>query len=141
MRIELRSVGTLAAFALIACSDGDKGGVTAGDVAKQAAQTAQTAAKLVEQTKDDYARQMRDELDLMNQRLNLLKERAAKAEGEAKAKVDTQIEALTKKVSEVEGQLEKLKTSSGEAWKDMKGGIESALNDLKTAYDEAKSNF
>lgn len=141
MRIELMSIGGLTAIALVACSDGDKGGVTAGDVAQQAAQTAQTAAKLVEQTKDQYARQMRDELDLMNQRLNLLKERAAKAEGETKAKIDTQIEALSKKVTDVEAQLEKLKSSSGDAWKDMKGGVESAVNDLKAAYDEAKSNF
>jgi TolA-binding protein len=115
--------------------------VTPEDVKEEAKEALQTATAFTAEQKEAYQKQIESTLEEYNQRMDELKTKAGALKGEARAKVNEQMEMLRNKREAAVQNLEQLKAASGEAWGDLKTGMDQAMTELQQAYDQALSHF
>jgi predicted nucleic acid-binding Zn-ribbon protein len=139
-RILLLTVAGLAA-SLGAYGNPARADVTAKEVGRQAAQTAESGATYAEQEKDKYVHKARAELDELRSDIDRLGVKARTARDEAKAKLDKDIAALNRKREAAERKLADLQSANAGAWKHLKAGMDNALDDLKRSFAKARKEF
>lgn len=91
--------------------------------------------------KEAYQQKMNAQLQEWQQKIDLLKSQADKAEAEQKIKYYEQIESLRAKQVAVHEKMDELRTAGEGAWEDVKAGVELAWRDLEDAYERAVSKF
>ena len=105
-------------------------------IAKQKIKDAAEATAEAAQAKwDEYALEMSKRLDELNLKLEDLKDRAAKAEGQAKQDLEKKLEEAKVKRDAAAKKLDELKEAGADRWEKVKEGVGNALDDLKKAFE------
>ena len=108
---------------------------------KKLTEGAQAAKDYLAQQKEKYGKNMDDKLAEFNKKISELKEKAAASSGEAKAKLDEQINNLSKESDSVKGKLSKVKDATAETWKNVEDGIDKTFEKLQKDYNDAKDSL
>jgi uncharacterized protein YoxC len=91
--------------------------------------------------KELYMQKLQAQMDEWNADIAKLKAKAAGAKADVQIEMNTQVEALDRRMQEVGGKLSELAEASEEAWDSVKKGVESAWGSLKSAFGDAASRF
>lgn len=84
---------------------------------------------------DEYTSAMQKQLDEFKARYAELKERAAKAEGQAKTDLDTKLAEAKTKLDAAGIKLDEMKSASADRWEKVKEGVGNAFDDLKKIFE------
>ncbi len=114
---------------------------TSEQVSKEAGEAVDAATAYANESKDEFAREMRANLADVEADISDLKNRAGAAAEDARGRIDERIAELEKKRDAMKKRLDKLSNSSDRAWKRMKSGLERAWSEVKVAYKKASSEF
>lgn len=79
----------------------------------------------------EYTASMQKQMEQLSVKYEELKERAAKAEGEARAELDLKLAQSKTKMDAAAAKLEELKNASEDRWEKIKDGVAAAFEDLK----------
>lgn len=101
------------------------------EIKHAAAATADAAAAL----RDQYAKEMRKQLEVLDAKTADLQEKAAKASGQAKVDLEKKLEEAKVKHADAAKKLEELKGASAERWEKLKEGFGKAFDDLKKVVE------
>ncbi len=91
--------------------------------------------------RDDYVEKLKSQLDAWNADVDALESRAHKAQAEAQAVYQAQVEALRARSEQARLQLDLLRRASEDAWSEMRSGMEKAWDDMGEAVKAASSRF
>ena len=94
------------------------------------------AASTLAETKDEYAKKVRVQLDELSLKIDSLEAKATGAGTEARAGINKKLKELKARRKTVKKDFAKLKRASGKAWSDMKAGLDKGIADLKRELDE-----
>jgi hypothetical protein len=108
---------------------------------KKLTEGAQAAKDYLAQQKEKYGKNMEDKLAEFNKKISELKEKAAAYSGEAKAKLDEQINNLSKESDSVKEKLGKVKDATAETWKNVEDDIDKSFEKLQKDYNDAKDSL
>ena len=105
-------------------------------VAKQEPNSAaNTTADAAKAKWDEYTSAMQKQLDQFNAKYAELKERAAKAEGQAKTDLDAKLAEAKTKLDAAAVKLDELKSAGADRWEKVKEGVGNAFDDLKKIFE------
>ena len=76
-----------------------------------------------------------------DRQIGSLERRAAKASGEAKAQLDSDIQELKAKRAAASKKLDEMGKATGAAWDEAKDGFADAYKDLQDSYDRARKKL
>ena len=89
----------------------------------------------------DYLSRAQSDLNQLDQRVNDLKGKADRAQGNAKAELNAEIVQLRNKQAAAHQRIAQIEAASEDSWQSLQAGADAALNDLKKAYDQAAARF
>ena len=118
-----------------------KPATTQDQMQKKVMEGAQAAKDYLAQQKEKYGKDRDDNLAEFNKKISELKEKAAASSGEAKAKLDEQINNLSKESDSVKEKLRKVKDATAETWKNVEDGIDKTFEKLQKDYNDAKDSL
>jgi ElaB/YqjD/DUF883 family membrane-anchored ribosome-binding protein len=121
----------IAAALATAAWAGESKKTSADDVTHDAEKTAQAAAKLANEKKEDFEKRVGSKLDDARKRMEELRRQGERDKARFVAEADA-------KGKEAEKRMDELKRSTGEAWKDLRKGVETAVDDFAHGVDKAK---
>jgi translation initiation factor 2 alpha subunit (eIF-2alpha) len=93
------------------------------------------------ETEKAYQEKMDPRLKALAVKIDLLKARADKTNGEANIENYKQIKMVREKQELLRNRLHELKKSGDEAWEELRSGVYIAWDDLKYALNRALSRF
>ncbi len=130
------------ALATLGCNDANSSMSPKGSADRKVAEAqvkineANTAtAAAADAKRDEYAAEMRKQLDALDAKTAEMKAQAAKAEGEAKKDLDKKLAAAQVRREAAVARLEELKTASADRWEKIKDGVGSAFDELKKSFE------
>jgi lysyl-tRNA synthetase class I len=92
-------------------------------------------------TRDEYVEHMKKQLDEWNAKLGKWEEEVQKAQAGAKAKYETQINALEKQRDETVRRLNETRDASHAAWLEVSKGAEAAWKTMQSSFEKAWDEF
>jgi chromosome segregation ATPase len=92
------------------------------------------------QTKDEYVKKARADIDELSGKIDALERKAKKTGSSAHAELDKNIKDLKARRKTAKSNLAELKQAGGKAWADLKSGVDQAISDLKKAVDKVRKN-
>jgi enoyl-[acyl-carrier-protein] reductase (NADH) len=99
----------------------------------------------VMETKDSYLKKIKAELDDLNYKWNIernkIEAKAQHAKVEVKHKYEEKLKTLEKKREKMSQKLDQIDVASEDAWKDIKEGVDNAWQSLNEAIKKARSHF
>jgi len=105
-------------------------------VAKQEPGSAvNTAADAAKAKWDEYTAAMQTQLEQFKVKYAELADRAAKAEGQAKADLDVKVAEAKAKLDAAALKIEELKSAGADRWEKVKEGVANAFDDLKKIFE------
>ena len=104
---------------------------------KPAAGSGATMTEQAHQKRKAFVEEMQREMDALNVKLGELKSKARTLTGEAKVKIDRQIQNLEQEQKAAARKFDALKTATGEKWTEMKAGVVDAVDRLKQSVRKA----
>lgn len=111
------------------------------EVKQKTAEAASAVVDYSKEQKEQFQKEMEDNLAAINTEIVELKSHVSEASGDAKKELNEKIAALESKQAELSKNLAKLKKSSGKAWTEMKTGVSKAWDVLSDSYKKAKAEF
>jgi len=97
------------------------------------------------ETKDSYLKKMKAELDDLNYKWNIernkIEAKAQHAKVEVKKKYEEKLKTLQKKREKMSQKLDQIDVASEDAWRDIKEGVDNAWQSLNEAIKKARSHF
>ncbi len=87
-------------------------------------------SKLAE-TKDEYAKKARVELDELGRKIDALETKAKDAGADVREGMDAKLKALKARRKTASKDLAKLKRASGKAWTGLKAGVDKGIAEMK----------
>jgi hypothetical protein len=118
-----------------------KKAVTPAQVKKDLKQGVVTTEEYLAQQKQEYQAKIAKKLAEFNEKLTGFKEKAARAQGEFKAKLDREYAELQKETSQMQRKLREAQSASGKAWMELKSQIDAAMAKLEKSFKDAESHF
>ena len=91
--------------------------------------------------KEDYQKELQEQLDEWGKEIDKLKAVAEKAKAGLQAEYYKEVEDLRCKQLAAQKKLHEVKEASGDAWEDLKEGVEGAWDSLSTGLKKAASRF
>jgi hypothetical protein len=104
---------------------------SADDVTRDAQKTAQAAARLANEKKEEFEKRVGGKLEDARHRMDEIRRQAKRDSDKLLAEADA-------KGKEAQKRMDELKHSTGEAWKDLRKGVETAVDDFSHGVDKAK---
>ena len=128
-------------FILSACGKKDeaappKTGVEG--VKQEAAAAIGAAEEQAKQMRNEFVAKAQQEMDELNAKLAELKTKAQKLTGEAKVKINQQIQNLEQEQKTAAQKLGELKSATGEKWNELKAGASEAVDRFKKSVKTVK---
>jgi Skp family chaperone for outer membrane proteins len=108
------------------------------DVRKEAGEAIDAATAKARQERDEFVGKAQKELAELKKKMAELRKKAKKLSGEAKAKLDRQIQNLEPELKAAEQKLADLKSATGEKWEELKSGVSRAIDRLKQAMQNTR---
>lgn len=115
--------------------------VTANKVAENADDTMEATGELASQTKDEYVRELREQLAELDRKMADLQQRAGNLQDDAKAEWQQTWDNLQARREQMKQEMSELQSSSGDAWQDLREGTSSAWGELQQAFERAQQQF
>ena len=84
---------------------------------------------------DEYTSAMQKQLDQFRAKFAELRERAAKAEGQAKKDLDAKLADAKKKLDAAAVKLDEVNAAGADRWEKVKEGVGKAFDDLKKIFE------
>ncbi len=91
--------------------------------------------------KEDYQKELQEQLDEWGKEIDKLKVVASKAKAGLQGEYYKEVEDLRCKQLAAQKKLHEVKEASGDAWEDLKEGVEGAWDSLSTGIKKAASRF
>lgn len=85
--------------------------------------------------RDDFAKEMSNQLEQLNSKYEALKTQAIKADAQAKKELDKKLEIAKTKRDHAANQLTELKSATADRWEKVKTGVSNAFEDLKKVFE------
>ncbi|MEN0060166.1 MAG: hypothetical protein AAGB31_15110 [Bdellovibrio sp.] len=117
------------------------GATSKEEVQEKTAVAAQAASDYTKEQKEQFQKDMEENLRSLKSEIAELKKSASEKSGVVQAEMKEKIQALEKKQEAVKKDLAHLKKSSGKAWIELKSGVSRAWDSLSESYQKAKSEF
>lgn len=108
------------------------------DVRKETGEAVDAITAKARQERDEFAAKAQKELAELKKNMAALNKKAKKLGGEAKAKLDQQIQSLEPELKAAEQKLADLKSATGEKWAELKTGVSSAIDRVKQTMKKAR---
>lgn len=89
------------------------------------------------ESKDDYIKRLRDQLEDWNAQIAELRDKADRARDEAQMEYHQELDELEGKRNVLRAHLDDLGSASEEAWTDKKHGADNAWMELDAAFNRA----
>ena len=122
----------LAALLSPGCGTGSSPTPNANDKVRDAGEAAAEAARA---KRDEYAREMQKQLDVIDAKYKALEQRAAAATGDARKDLDEKVKVARARRDVAAKKLDEVKAASVERWEKVKDGVGNAFDDLKKIFD------
>lgn len=135
---------TALAFALVmtvGCADSPEARKANKDAQNEIREAASATGKVLRVQKEEYRKRIEADLDRLNERLKVYKEKASRAGEDAKASMEKQIDKLQEQRDGVREKLGDLGGDSQDAWGEVRKGLDKAVGDLKESFEKAKDSF
>ncbi|HCO26326.1 MAG: hypothetical protein CME31_00540 [Gimesia sp.] len=110
--------------------------VTGEDVKQKIGEAADTAKEFTKQKRDEYAKQLDQQLEGLDEKIAELETKGAKLKDDAKVEWNKKLEDLKSKRGKLSEKLKEFNASSSEAWEGLKKDLDIAWGNLKEAYDK-----
>ena len=111
---------------------------TAESAKQESATASMPATDQAKQMRNEFVGKMQQDMDEMNAKLGEIKTKAQTLTGEAKVKIDQQIQNLEQEQKTAGQKFDALKSATGEKWTEMKSGVSDAVDRLKQSIQKAK---
>lgn len=128
-------------LALSACGKKEEAALpktSAEGVKQEAAQAIGAAEEQAKKIRDEFVSKAQQELNELNAKLAELKTKAQTLTGEAKVKIDQQIQNLEQEQKTAAQKLGELKSATSEKWNELKAGASEAVDRFKQAVKKTK---
>ena len=102
---------------------------------KESTEATNTNVEAAKAKWDEYILAMQQQFDQFSAKYAELKERAAKAEGQAKTDLDQKVAEARTKYDAAAVKLDELKSAGVDRWEKVKEGVENAFADLKKIFE------
>lgn len=91
-----------------------------------------------QQARKAFVDKAQQEMDALNLKLGELKRKAQTLTGEAKVKIDQQIQNLEQEQKAAAQKLDEMKSATGDKWDALKAGVADAVERFKQSFEKAK---
>ena len=91
--------------------------------------------------REGYKKQVEENLNALDKKLDELKEKAAEVKGDAKKEFDKEITDLQKKQKAAKKKWNELKSARAKQWEKLKSEMTTAVQELEKSYDKVISRF
>jgi len=91
--------------------------------------------------RESYRKDLQEKLQILDKKIDELKEKAAEVKGEAKAAFAKEMAELHKKQKIAKKEWERVKRATANTWEKAKAGMDTAIQEVENAYDKAVSRF
>lgn len=115
--------------------------VTSADVRRDAGRAVDTTTQYLQQSKEEFQKDLEVRLRQMDVEIAKLRERGSELQADAKVKWEQKMDELETKREAARGKLAELRQSSAAAWKDLQAGAKSAWDEMDRAFREAAKEF
>ncbi len=115
--------------------------VTGDDVQREISEAADATADFTDKKKDEYVREMKQELEEMDDEIARLEAKSKDLSEDARAEWDQQSEALKEKRKAAGEKLDEVQESSAESWEEFREDADNAWSELSRAFDHAAAQF
>lgn len=142
--LQFGMIACLAAALLYSCGDGEKGkkGAGSGEEMKREIGEAYEATKgYLQEKKSEMGSEFDRRLNILENDIELLRERAAAAGETGREKTDEALAVLSRKQEEVRVKLDEFRASGGDMMEDAARRLEEALEELDEAYRKARERY
>ena len=112
----------------------------AGEIKTQVNEAVNTLADKARTERGEFVNKSQIDIDNLNKQMLELKQKAEKATGEAKAKMDQRLQSLEQDNKALEEKFDDLKASTGEKWRELKAGVSDAIKSLKELIKKVKDS-
>lgn len=141
-RITTALTATTLIAALSACDgSSSSSSPSAQDVKDQASQAAETATEFASNQLESYKQTMQDGLDQVDAQIESLQDRAGELSGDAKAEINSAIDALKQQRDEFAKSIDDARADSAAAFSELKNSMDKAWKDLETGANNAVDKF
>lgn len=110
------------------------------DLRKEAGEAIGAAAAKAGQERDEFVGKAQKEMAELNEKMAELRKKANKLGGEAKARLERQIQNLEPELKAAEQKLADLKSATGEKWEELKAGVSGAIDRLKQSMQKTRES-
>lgn len=93
------------------------------------------------QSRNDFIERMKERLDDLDERIEDLKKRGDRFEGEARKEYENRLHDLREKRREAKRKLDDIRSASEERWQQIKDEAEHAWEALGNSFNYFKSHF
>jgi len=131
----------LAAALVLGCSGAPSTKTTAEDPVKRAEEAKEAAAKVLREKRNEFIKDYQKQLDDADAKLKDWKEKADKATGEAKVKLQKSYDDTKVRRDELAKQMTEFGKASVEGWDKLKEGFDKAGKELNEAFKKAGDEF
>lgn len=111
------------------------------DTAKESEPYVKINKEKIKQDMEAFQKKAEAALEDFDDQVADLKEKAAKAGAEVKAKLDVEIKELNQKREAANKRLEEIKSATVENWPEVRSHLDAALGELKKGFAKALSSF
>jgi hypothetical protein len=115
--------------------------VTAEEVQQELREALESAKAYTFRQKEEYEKRLQPVLQDLDDRIDVLKEKAKGAAREAKKRYAQAIEELRREKEVVREQLAKARAAAPGAWNEVKAGVSAAWDDLRKAFERANERL
>ena len=91
--------------------------------------------------RESYKKQVEENLNALDKKLDEVKEKAAGVKGDAKREFDKEITELQKKQKAAKRKWDELKRAGAKQWEKAKSEMSAVVQDLEKSYDKVISRF
>lgn len=110
-------------------------------VKTKASETAEAVGDYAVENKDDFKKQMSEDLAEVQAQMERLKKRAEAASGAAQDSIKRQMTDLESKRVVLKKKLDETAQSSGEAWTQVKSGMKKAMDEIKEGFKKVRATI
>jgi len=91
--------------------------------------------------RDEYVKNLKDQIDRWNAEAAKLEARAKQAQAGAKAEYAKQIEQFRKRRDDAMSEMRRIQAASMDAWGELVRGADAALKSMQEAFEKARASF
>ncbi len=114
---------------------------TLDEVKEEVGEAVDSVTEFTIEQKEEYTAKVNEQLLVMEEKIQELQDKAQALEGEAREKMEEQIDALSAMYEKAAHELANLKDQGMDTWSEAVQSIDTTMEQMEQAYQDAKANF